>query len=250
MTETIPCKAQDKTKCPYHGAIIRADKALTKGNMNDYLQAQEDMTKAARTSPEVKAFFNLNHKAEKPAEAPASKQDDLIPEVTADEIAHMLRISFRGLHDEDGPAAIKTILGILSEPATGMHPNHDKYDRIKAVLKEHYEGQGENGHRIYFASKKIFLANGLIVTESANKDTIITDEQTAQKVHIHSDEIKIGDVLQVDESRYAVSNIYPAHRKGNGPTLVLQAMRTGRKPLISRGIVLETEQNTDYTVLR
>jgi hypothetical protein len=54
----IPCRAKDPRTCPYHGAQLRANEALVRGNQDAYLSAMIDMMAAVKTTPEVNEFFN------------------------------------------------------------------------------------------------------------------------------------------------------------------------------------------------
>jgi len=244
-TKSIPCQAQDKSTCRYHGAETRANKALKDHDMSAYLQAQTDMAKAAKTSPDVKAFFGEVQEDTTPRDT----HGDPIPTVDQAKVLAVLRSSYKGHRTYEREATAKGVMDIMKETNEGMHPWHEKHARIVDFIAGDYAGTRNGRSRAYAATDHIFLSNGLLVTRAADNNLIIRDERTVQKTTISGDQIKVGDVLTLDKNRFEVTQV-ERDEETRKQEVVLVANRVDRKPYMARAFVYETRDLMRYDILQ
>jgi hypothetical protein len=244
-TPKIPCQAKNPERCRYHGAILRSERALHAGNMDAYLTAQTEVTEAAKDSKEVREFFartgnlKLDH------------HGDAVPDIDKKTALSIITNMYKGHRIPYRDDTANKVMDIMNEPNQGMHPWHDKYDRVRKVLSDDYDEVDRNHTRAQIATDRIFLANGLIVTTTYQGSLKIMDERSAVKNDLQADQVQVGDVVQLSTNRYEVTEIDYSDEADRGILkFTLYGGLVDRKTYQHRAFVYEAPPRMNIPVLQ
>jgi len=243
-TTTIPCQAKNPSRCRYHGAVLRSEKALRAGDMDAYLTAQTEVTEAAKDSQEVREFFARRGNLK------LDNHGNVVPDVDKKTVLSIVTNMYKGHRIPDRTETVNNVMAVMEEPNQGMHPWHDKYTRVQQIISAGYEGVDNNGVKSRVATDRIYLANGLIVTTTFDGSKRIIDERRAVESTIPAEQVRVGDVIHLDKARYEVTEI---DYEGESDGYIEFALENGlvdRKPHLNQPFVYTAGMTQDFKILQ
>lgn len=249
MTVNIPCKAVDKSKCRYHGAVSRVEAALAARDMDAYLVAQADVAKAAKSSAEVKAFFSNHPSAAEPS-VPVDNHGVAVPSASVAGVTSILRSVYRGHRIPEREPAAERIVSILQEEGSGRYPNHDKYDACSMVLEEAYPGVSDGVRRRHQALERVFLSDGKLVSRTPQGLEII-DERFAQEWQVEGSGLKVNDIIMIDKHRFRILEDKGTDEDGSfARSVTVYGGLVDRQPYLQRAFSYEVDARNVYRVFK
>jgi hypothetical protein len=206
ISKSIPCKAKNPAKCPYHGNLAKAEVAMKSGDWNTYNAARQKADRAALKTGEVSEFLGIsNDELKKKTYGPSKNKS-----IAEHEIEAIVARTARKKQAEEAHLDALANRALIIAEAHGTMP-----ERLKSVYGD--DGFGPTAYSVGGSSpemlknhkteaREMYQAAAEILLNSANPlfDQKIRDDETQADYEINwqdvSQELRASAKRQYDKS--------------------------------------------------